>query len=199
MRKWLCVTTLARTRFSDTTLRIIREQFDPITAEFPAKRIVDAFIGLPQNMTLDDERLEFILNTQKDHANAFAILSLLYPTLDYANGDFHKDHLHPQSWFTVGELKRRGISETIIDQYTNPENWNGISNLAMLDSNENKRKSDKALRQWVKEMAIELHMTEAEFCAKRYIPTRLDFSDFPEFIMERRKLLCDVLKAQSSF
>lgn len=199
IRKWLCVTTLARTRFSDTTLRIIRTQFEDKPIEFPAKKIVEAFLGLPQDMNLDDERIEMLLNTQKDHTHAFAILSLIYPSLDFANRDFHKDHLHPQSWFTIAELKRRNIPENCLDQYSNPNNWNGICNLAMLDGPENIKKTNAPLQQWVKEMAAQLQMNEDEFCFKRHIPNKLDFADFLQFISDRRKMLVDVLKSKSNF
>ena len=44
-------------------------------------------------------RLEGLLITQKDAPDCFAILSLIYSHLNFGNQDYHKDHLHPASYF----------------------------------------------------------------------------------------------------
>lgn len=52
------------------------------------------------NQIIDDEFLENeIIWRRKNSAEAFAILSFLYPNLDYKNNNFHKDHLHAENLY----------------------------------------------------------------------------------------------------
>ena len=91
-----------------------------------------------------DEFVDSLLYTQYEEKQAFSILALLAPFLDYRNGDFHKDHLHPASVFTKRKLIAAGIQESELDFYRDfyrdPQHWNSILNLANLDGNENKSK-----------------------------------------------------------
>ena len=130
--------------------------------------------------------------TQKDENYAFSILALLYPHLDYRNGDFHKDHLHPISNFNTKYLCDEKINDDYVQFYLNPTNHNSILNLQMLDANENMSKQNKDLKEWVEDEILKHAVTKENYCNQHLIPTtKLEFNQFPEFIEERTKILTE--------
>lgn len=124
-----------------------------------------------------------MLWTSKDNRYAFAVLALLFPDLDYKNGDFHQDHCHPLSNFDEKKLKSKGviINKDNLEYYTDPDYFNSVINLQMLDGNENTSKGAKALKTWVEESSPSRK--------KHYLPNYLEFTEFPRFVEERIKLL----------
>lgn len=163
---------------------------------FPKNLIIEKLKGTTKDMSMDEDYIENILLTQKDDGLAFSILSLLYPNLDYKNGNFHKDHLHPAELFKKDKyLKLNNIDESKYEFYKDSLNWNSIVNLQLLDANENMSKQDKSLKEWVEYEAGRQSCTVEKLCDEHVIPYKLDFSDFEEFISERKKLLKDKLKA----
>ena len=153
---------------------------------FPFHEIVDALKGSTKDMRLDDEFLEDLLYTQKDDRYAFSILALLYPNMDYKNGNFHKDHIHPSSWFTSDNLEANGISDDDRDFYLDERYNNSILNLQMLDANENMSKQDMALTEWISSISGE----KSYICNSRMIPEDyLEFGDFKNFVSKRKLLL----------
>ena len=88
-----------------------------------------------------------------------------------------------------------GFSDPDIEFYLNPENYNSISNLQLLDGNENSSKSASDLKAWVKKESGKQKISTSEFCEKHLFPEILDFEDFQKFIKKRRALLKLKLKA----
>lgn len=88
---------------ADTTLTNVRKAFIDNWNEktffgndkmnFPLEQIEKSY---RYGQNINDEFLNEVMNYCKDIAEAFAVLSLLYPNLDTKN-NFHKDHLHPES------------------------------------------------------------------------------------------------------
>jgi hypothetical protein len=129
-------------------------------------------------------------------ANFTIVLIRLAPNLDYKNGRFHKDHLHPESSFNQRKLAETGFSAADLEFYADERNWNTILNLRNLDANENKSKQNRDLASWVRTEAQRQNVSEAKFCADRQLPAAfLSFSKFRDFIAERRKILGDELRA----
>ena len=58
--------------------------------EFPYDLIAKELKGTTKDMAFDDDYIDNLLLTQKDDALCFSILAILYPYLDYRNGDFQK-------------------------------------------------------------------------------------------------------------
>lgn len=200
IKRWLHLVLLKQIfgASADTVLRKIRAELENRT-DFPAKDIVSSFVGTNKDMSFDDDAIENILKTQKDQAAAFSILALLYPNLDYKNGNFHKDHLHPADCFQDDYLNRSGISNTDLDFYKNQENWNSICNLQLLDANENMSKNAGELKSWVEAETKKSGMTMTQFCNKHLIPEKLEFSEFKQFITERKLILKNEIKKQTTF
>ncbi|WP_066309620.1 DUF262 domain-containing protein [Bacillus sp. FJAT-29814] len=206
IKKWLNLALVARVfgGQADSILTSIRSVFTkdissaPIPhgiLEYPADKIVALLKGSTKDMTLTDEYIDNLLLTQKDDNLAFSILALLYPNLDYQNGNFHKDHLHPISRFTKENLGNNNIPDADQPFYLHAENNNSILNLQMLDSNENMSKQDKVLKEWVETEAVKQGISINKFCENHIIPVNfLEIQDFSFFIEERRKMLNEKLK-----
>lgn len=146
------------------------------------------------NQIIDDEFLENeIIWRRKNSAEAFAILSFLYPNLDYKNNNFHKDHLHAENLYK--EYKKNGEAKHKKDanyNYWAFEVYDSLPNLQMLDANENKSKQDKSLEQWVQENCGN---DKKGFLEKHLIPDiDLSLENFDNFYEARKALLIKKLK-----
>ena len=132
-----------------TNLRkIIRTNLTSETG-FPLDKIVDNYRGTTKDLVFDEDFIDRMLKTQKEDSSCFSILALLFPDLDFTQS-IDIDHLHPAASFrsekldTVGHFSNPGGRSF----YENPENWNGIANLHLLNSSKNKSKQDMPLKQW---------------------------------------------------
>jgi len=205
IKKWLNIALIKRIfgGQADQILSLIRGVFtDDISKyaikeginKFPIKEIQNRLKGTTKDMTIDDDFILNILKTQKDSSLAFSILSLLYPNLDYKNGDFHKDHLHPYSLFRKIKLKEEFITEAEIPYFLDKNNNNSILNLQLLDANENESKNDMKLEEWVKFESEKQNITIEKFCENHLIPNILEFDKFNNFIEKRKVMLMNKLK-----
>lgn len=156
---------------------------------FPAKELMDAFKNDPaRNYSFDDEFIDGLLEAQKDSSDAFYILHLLYPDLDYFNQDFHQDHLHPATTFSSTDKLEASIPEKDREFATDAKNWNSVANLQLLNGLMNMSKNDTPLAEWVAKNNIDkksLYISDT---------TSLDIKDFRAFIAERRAILKTRLK-----
>lgn len=160
------------------------------TIPFPFQEIVSEFAADPsKNLTFDDAFIDELLKTQYEAGEAYLILSLLYPYLDYFNQNTHKDHLHNADFFRKIKDNISHVPPTELDFYKDAGNWNSILNLQMLNSSLNGSKNDKSLKDWVAQNNIDLDT--------HIIPKNisLDISNFKQFIGERKKLLITKIKA----
>lgn len=205
IRKWLHIVLIKRIfgGQADTILAKIRNVFTADVAkekisssinEFPYDLIVKELKGTTKDMTFDDNYIENLLLIQKDDPLCFSILAILYPHLDYRNGNFHKDHIFAESFFTKTRLKQIGIKEELFDFYLSRNNWNSILNLQLLDSNENESKNDMPLSEWVTKESKTKGLTQKEFCERHLFPEILQYQEFQAFITTRGKTLKNILK-----
>jgi hypothetical protein len=181
---------------ADATLAQIRKAFttdvsaDPkISPEITTYPSTDINAQIKGDLSIGEEFVEELLNTQKDDRYAFSILALLSPQLDYQNNDFHKDHLHPISGFKPEVINEMDLSDEARDRFTSSGWNNSIVNLQMLDGSENMSKQDKSLKQWFE---LETRTKDADtFRARCLIPSdvNLDFQDFSAFAEKRKGML----------
>lgn len=188
IRRWFHTVLLKRIfgGQADTVLKqirdIIREEVSKGCRIFPAHEVAAKLSKTRKSITMDDETIENLLRTTYHDRYAFPILALLYPHLDYKNNDFNMDHVFPVSHFSVSQLKNNPILSTPRGSYfINTEIFNGIVNLQMLDSNENKAKGDKTFEEWSESCKIDFD--------KQLLPRIVAFERFPDFVEERRNLL----------
>ena len=157
IKKWLCLSLLKGVfgGQSDSVLSGIRKTIKAElegsnkTSLFPIEKIKEEFKANPsKNLSFDDEFIQGLLTTQKDASDCFIILSLIYSHFNFGNQEYHKDHLHPESYFK--KCKRTDFSdEEEFQFYTSPTNWNSILNLQLLNGTLNLSKLDTPLEQWV--------------------------------------------------
>ena len=186
MRKWLCLSLLKRVfgGQSDailTTIRkVLRKNIDQ--QGFPLEQIKEAFKDNPtKNLAFSSEYVEGLLTTQKDDPNCYPILALIYSHLNF-NQVFHKDHLHPFSYFQ--KLKETDFEDKdLYTFYKDPLNYNSIVNLQLLNSSLNESKLDTPLETWIRDKKIDLD--------NQLIPKDVDLSTkgFPKFVSKRKELL----------
>jgi hypothetical protein len=156
---------------------------------FPFDEIVAEFAKDPsKNLTFDDAFIDELLTTQYESNDAFLILSLLYPHLDYFNQDTHKDHLHNADFFRKIDKNISAIPPADLDFFKDTNNWNSILNLQMLNSTLNGSKNAKLLKDWVTANNIDLQ--------SHIIPQgiSLDVSNFKQFITKRKIELVSKIK-----
>jgi len=208
IRRWLH-TMLLKSVFgssADTILAAIRKAFVgedfvepyvmPGIESFPSGAIATILRTQGKDPQVTDEFIASLLLTQYEDRQAFTILALLAPGLDYKN-KFHKDHLHPASGFKPRALKAAGIAEADSEFYRDVKHWNSILNLAHLDENENKSKNNKPLADWVKMEIARQKISVEKFCSDHLLPhdsALLLFDSFQKFIVERRNILSKQLR-----
>ncbi len=186
MRKWLCLSLLKRVfgGQSDAILTTIRKVLrnNLNLQDFPLEQIKEAFKDNPtKNLAFSSEYIEGLLTIQKDDPNCYPILALIYSHLNF-NQVFHKDHLHPFSYFQ--KLKETDFeNRDLFLFYTNPLNYNSIVNLQLLNSSLNESKLDTPLETWIQDKKIDLD--------NQLIPKNVDLSIkyFPDFVSKRKELL----------
>jgi hypothetical protein len=192
---------------ADTILAAIRRAFTgddfnkhflkPDLTTFPVDGISSILKSHGKDPAITDDFINALLATSYQDRQGFTILSLLSPELDYKNGDFHEDHLHPASCFREAELLAAAIPKEELDFYTDPKNYNSILNLRHLDSNENKSKQSMPLASWAEQEAARQKVSVAKFCMDHQLPTdpeKLLLSSFRQFIEERRATLSAELR-----
>lgn len=192
IRKWLCISLLKGVfgGQSDTVLSGIRKVLKKHLNDgtFPLEDIKTEFKSNPsKNLSFNEEFIDGILTIQKDASTCYPVLALLYSHLNFETQKFHKDHLHPKSYFQ--SLKKSDFAdEAKYAFYKDEKNWNSISNLQLLNSSLNESKGDDPLKDWVQDKGIDLD--------NQLIPKGvcLDVADFEDFISKRKAYLKERLK-----
>lgn len=175
---------------TDNVLVLMRKVLkEKIGQKFPVQALMDAFKNdAARNYSFDDEFIDGLLETQKDSNDAFYVLHLLYPNLDYFNQDFHLDHMHPASMFYDNKKFSSAIPECDIEFAADKKHWNSVLNLQMLNGLMNESKKDMPLNEWV----LKNNIDKKSLYVSDYIS--LEIKDFKEFICDRKINLKKFLK-----
>lgn len=194
IHKWLIFSLLKRA-FSgtpDNVLRPIRQVISDDKAAFPIEGIIEKFKGNPKSITFTEDDIDNLFHNTYGRPYTFSVLSLLYPTLDYRN-KFHQDHIFPRSKFNMKDLVKDGLNEYKCTFYT--EHYDDVVNLQLIEGVPNQEKSDTDFKEWLEENYPDA-ASRKEYMKKNYIPdVDLSFSNFEEFIKERKALLKAKLKS----
>lgn len=182
IRKWLLKTLLYKS-FGTSADSVLQRALKKLKDQnlFPAD-LVSSDMGQPT--VVDPAWIDELLATQKDDPYAFSILSILYPSCNFATTKFDKDHLHPAAMY---------------DQYKNgggTKSWaeyNSIVNLQLLDSASNRSKNADSLDTWVAQTIT----NRPNLYSETYIPNDVSLllSDFDSFYDKRKLLLSEQLKS----
>ena len=186
IQKWLLMAILKNLLGSstDATLNQMREVVDEEGNAFPVKELSDK---LKIDLTFTDMELDKLLSYNYGTRYSYLILSLIYPGRDWKDKTFNEDHIYPQASFRTKDLRKRGLSDEVIEQYQSV--YNSIANLELLEDSENKSKNATPFDQWIKSR-------DKNFKSRHLIPEMDDYGydHFMEFIEARRKLIKKAIK-----
>jgi hypothetical protein len=195
IRKWFAISFI-KGIFAGQTEKVLTDLKGFIDAkinsgskDFPFNEIKSGFTGSgSKSYNADSALINKLLKTRwtTDKGNAHYILLLLFPNLDYYNQDFHLDHMHPKSWFTGTNITTI-IPATEQDFASDPENWDSVKNLQLLNGSLNSSKNAGELATWVATNAIP--NTNMQIDAG----ISVDIKDFKAFIENREKNLKTML------
>lgn len=173
---------------ADALLTSIREVMKNSLSDihFPLEKIIDRYKGSNKDLRFDDEYIESLLNIRYGEGRCRALLHLLFPEMNPTEV-FHIDHLHPRNHFSKKYLEKLDYVANTPENlsfYENPEHWDTIPNLHLLNHSQNISKQDTSLKQWL------------SHSSNNYSPSMLlvsdeniEFSRFPDFYNERRSAL----------
>ena len=191
MRKWFCI-SLLRHVFggqSDYVLKGIRDVLNEHVneARFPFDEIKDAFKGnQAKSLSFNEEVIDGLLSLHKDDPSCYPVMALIYSHFDFGNQVYHKDHLHPATYF-INLKKDESMTDEEYNFYKDRENWDTMPNLQLLNERVNEHKNDMSLKEWIVADKVDLNY--------QFIPTdvSLDIKDFKDFITKRKVLLKEIL------
>ena len=112
IKKWF-TTSLIKRAFSgtpDNVLRPIRNILRENSDKFPLDEIINHFKPTNKSLIFTDDEIEGLLSYKYGKKHTFAILSTIYPWIDYRNR-FHQDHIFPRALFKTRSLKKKGWSD----------------------------------------------------------------------------------------
>lgn len=192
IRRWLNV-ALLKGVFSgvpDNVLRPMRDVLKEEHPSFPADRLADAAREAGRSMRFEAQEIAELLDIKYGRPDAFAVLALLYPTLDYRNL-FHQDHIHPRSRFTSARLRRDGIPEERHNAYL--DRVDRLPNLQLLEGVPNMEKAAQPFELWLAK-TYPNQMGRHAYAERHHIPEEdPSFANFEAFYDARKALMLDTL------
>lgn len=174
----------------------LRKEVEPNVKKYELKNIDFQFeellkFKLPADKKLDivSEDIEDFMSYKKG-ANAFFVLSLLYPNLRYSEVKFHQDHIHPDSRFSNSKLDSIGITK---DKWAHWQQIkDSVPNLQLMEGKQNASKNAIPFKEW---LYSKNESYKFKFCSDNYIPSNVEYDlvDFDSFYFERKKLIKEEL------
>lgn len=113
---------------------------------FPVAQIGEEMSPRGRSLVFQHEEIEELADMRYGNRLTFALLSLLFPSVDLRN-QFHLDHIFPSARFTVRALKDAGVPEDKIALWV--QNKDGLANLQLLPGPENNEKQAMMPSEWL--------------------------------------------------
>lgn len=193
VRRWLLTVLLKGTFGSqvDNVLRSCRTAIRAMDGAFPTKALEVELLRLNMTLRFEEQEISDLTLYRYGQRRTFAILSLLYPTLNYRNR-FHQDHIHPKSIFHRKKLLKAGVPEEAVSRFK--DLYDNLANLQLLEGIPNQEKSDQPFGDWMEKCVAKGDERDL-FCRLHYIPkTDWDIKNFDRFYEMRRGILIRKLK-----
>lgn len=182
IKRWVQLSILGRVFGSQTTSYLTRLRRDVAWENvFPLSEIIKVSNEANKNMDVNGDRLEDIIEkAKKGSQDSWALLTLLYPSYNYRDVNFHEDHIYPYS-----KLNK--------EQKVNGGDF--ISNIQLLEGGDNCSKNDRAPEVWMQEYCISRNLNINDYKAQNFIPLDIDlsFDNFDQFLVARKALIRDQL------
>ena len=113
---------------------------------FPGAQIREEMARRGRALVFEDEEIQGLAEMRYGNRLAFALLSLLVPSVDLRN-QFHLDHIFPSARFTRRHLLDSGVPEDAIEKIV--ERKDGLANLQLLSGPENNEKRTMMPSHWL--------------------------------------------------
>jgi uncharacterized protein DUF262 len=171
----------------DTLLTHLRETIRTDGAKvFPVSELEAQMAKRGKSLVFEDEEIEDLLDLKYGSAQAFSLLTLMFPFLDMHN-HFHVDHIFPKARFRKDSLRNAGISDEQIEDYQ--EKRDRIANLQLLGGAANIEKQAQLPAEWLRQMHADEN-ARRNYCNQHLlgeVPEQMD--EFLEFYETRRSAL----------
>lgn len=182
IKRWIQVSILGRVFGSQTTSYLTRLRRD-ISWEntFPLNEIIKVSNEANKNMDINEDRLEDIIEkAKKGSQDSWALLTLLYPSHNYRDVNFHEDHIYPYSKLNKEQKGNGG---------------DFISNIQLLEGGDNCSKNDRSPEVWMQEYCLNRNLNLNDYKNQNFIPLDIDlsFDNFNQFINARKQLIKEKL------
>ena len=159
---------------------------------WPSEAIEGEMARRGRGLRFEDEELEDLIDVEYRDRRTFALLSLLYPYVDFRNV-FHVDHVYPQSRFRKPVLMKAGVAADAVDDYK--DKMDRLANLQLLDGPLNQAKSDLMPSEWVASQFPTAAASTAYLERHDLGQLPAEMTRFLDFFGARRRLMRDRLKA----
>lgn len=192
IRHWL-ITNLIKGTFgdqADTVLQRMRSAIQETDGGFPVNEINSRMLQMNKSIRFEPEEVDALLHNRYGQRQAFSVLALLYPWIDYRN-KFHQDHLVARGLLQRKKLIAANLDDDAIQFAL--DRVNDIPNLQMLQGLPNIEKSDTPLYEWL-EKAYPNDEERGEYRRRHFIPDGpYGASEFRAFFEARSVLLVNAL------
>ena len=182
IKKWVQLSILGRVFGSQTTSYLTRLRRDVSWQNtFPLSEIIKVSNEANKNMDINEDRLEDIIEkAKKGSQDSWALLTLLYPSHNYRDVNFHEDHIYPYSKLNKEQKGNGG---------------DFISNIQLLEGGDNCSKNDRAPEIWMEEYCANRDLNLIDYKKQNFIPLNigLSFDNFDQFISARKELIKEKL------
>ncbi|MHB8336875.1 MAG: DUF262 domain-containing protein [Ignavibacteriaceae bacterium] len=200
IREWFIRVSLKGTfgGTPDNLYPVLRNLVNENSSSFPLQEIIQNYKGTNKSIDFNEDDVDNILDLDYSKQRTYTALCLLYSGLN-PSFRYHKDHIHPKTFFKKPQLKQMGIDQNeIVDEYL--DNFNKMPNLQLLSDVDNLEKTDIHFKDWL----LSRFSNEQErntFLQSHFIPNDapLDFKDFIKFYNLRKEFIREKLKKLLNF
>ncbi len=134
----------------DTLLTALRDELRSTdNGHFPAAELRHTMGQRGKGLDFSQEEVEDLADMAISDRRAFALLTLLSPSIDLRTHHFHIDHIFPKSRFTKARLRAAGVVDELHEDFANCANR--IGNLQLLEGIPNVEKRAKMPAKWLEE------------------------------------------------
>ncbi len=150
---------------------------------FNVERISEAMTRRGKTLKFEDEEVEDLLDLKYGDRLIFALLSLLFPSVNLRN-QFHIDHIFPYTKLTSKYLKSTDLSEDQIRLFCDQRDR--LANLQLLPGPNNIEKGAKMPNDWLSDEFRD--MKERDEYRRSHLMGNIpdSIADFPDFYNQRR-------------
>lgn len=171
----------------DTLLTALREVIRTHGQDhFPVDELEAAMARRGKSLMFEDEELDELVELRYGNSRTFALLSLLFPFVDYQNY-FHVDHIFPRARFGKPGLRKIGLSEDQIEQFQDMRD--GLANLQLLNGAANVEKQQTMPAEWLRKMYPDPQAREHYSALHLLGHVPKDLQDFAPFYEQRKQRL----------